>query len=516
VEDDPKVQEILQSALGKRGYRVRVAEGMNRAAQLWEEEAPDLVLLDRMLPDGDGLELLRRIREQEERREVPVILISADGDEERRLGALEAGAVDYLVKPFSLKELERKVERAVNAHRVQKELEEKQSLLEADLSREHARYVRAHRNLKKQVLSMQTLFSITQELNRSLDFEEMVNLFSLTIVGELMVSSMALFAFRHQKSERFELLAIKGLPRERFGDLTIDAKSAFVQWLAQSGKPRKIVRTRERQWVRKLPDIRLAVFEYATPIVVRGEVRGVVFTGPKLNGRGYSAFDLDMLTFVCNSAGIGLENARLFTQLQNTYLGTIKTLVSIIEAKDAYTKGHTERVAAYATAIAREMNLPKEERRKIAFGAVLHDIGKLGVYEGVLNKPGKLNEKEWKLLRSHPEVGAQILRNMEFLSGTVALVRHHHERFDGKGYPDGLAGEDIPLGARIIAVADSFDAMTTNRSYRRALSWERALEILEEKAGTQFDPRVVAAFVSLVRPGVFTPPTAEPEKVSTP
>ena len=210
-----------------------------------------------------------------------------------------------------------------------------------------------------------------------------------------------------------------------------------------------------------------------------------------------------MLQFLCNSAGVGMENVRLFKDLQSTYLSTVKTLVSIIEAKDSYTKGHTERVADYAAAIAETMDLPREAQRLIAFGAILHDIGKLGVLEQVLNKEDKLNDEEWEILKAHPEVGATIIENMEFLTGTVALVRHHHESYDGLGYPDGLKGEEIPLGARIITVADSFDAMITDRPYRKALSWSKAVKTLKVKSGIQFDPVVVDNFIELIKDNKF-------------
>jgi putative nucleotidyltransferase with HDIG domain len=224
-----------------------------------------------------------------------------------------------------------------------------------------------------------------------------------------------------------------------------------------------------------------------------------VFTGPKISGDEYSLYDKDMLTFIANSAGIGLENARLFKQLQVTYVSTLKTLISVIEAKDNYTRGHTERVASYAVAIADRLSLPEAVRRRVTFGALLHDIGKIGVMENILHKEGELDADEWETLKSHPEVGARIVDKMEFLTGTSDIVRHHHESWDGNGYPDALRGEDIPLGARIIAVADSFDAMTTNRSYRRALSIDEAVERLEAGAGTQFDPGIVRVFVRHIR-----------------
>jgi putative nucleotidyltransferase with HDIG domain len=218
-----------------------------------------------------------------------------------------------------------------------------------------------------------------------------------------------------------------------------------------------------------------------------------------LSGDDYSNYDKDMMMYIANSAGIGMENGRLLKQLQLTYVSTLKTLISVIEAKDPYTKGHTERVASYAVAIANRMRLSEPDRRRITFGALLHDIGKLGVAENIIFKEGKLDSSEWDVLKSHPEIGARVVDRMEFLTGTVEIVKHHHESWDGSGYPDGLEGEAIPLGARIVAVADSFDAMTTNRSYRRALSIDEAIDRMNKAAGKQFDPRIVRVFVRHIR-----------------
>jgi HD-GYP domain-containing protein (c-di-GMP phosphodiesterase class II) len=242
-----------------------------------------------------------------------------------------------------------------------------------------------------------------------------------------------------------------------------------------------------------------------TPVVVKQELRGLVFAGPKMNGNDYKPFELDLLASLCNSAGTAMEHARLFQQLENTYISTVKALMSIVEAKDAYTKGHTDRVADYAVALAKKLELGRTELRDLAFAAVLHDIGKLVVFERVLNKPGALDDEEWEILKSHPEIGASIIENMEFLAGAVPYVRHHHERYDGNGYPDRLKGEEIPFGARIITVADAFDAMTTDRSYRKALSREVALNTMIAKAGSQFDPKAIEAFMELIEIDDFRP-----------
>jgi putative nucleotidyltransferase with HDIG domain len=501
VDDDENVLDILNRSLRKHGHNVHTARGGMEALARFREHAPDMVILDMMLPDIDGREVLRCIRHSMEGNAIPVLFLSANADLDMRLNGLEWGAEDYLVKPFSILELNKKIDRALDRVYKTKELEETKHILESEVLKEQTKYLSLNKELKKQLLSMETLFSISQDLNRLLDMDELINVLALTIVGELQITSMALFALKGEGNEDLTLQGIKGLDRDQLSNLTLNRKGKLAEWLLAENKPKKIVRAPEKQWVVTLPDLRLAVFEYATPIILKQELIGIVFTGPKLNKKEYTKFEQNILLSICNSAGIGLENARLFRQLQATYLSTVKTLVSIIEAKDAYTKGHTERVADYATAIAEQMQLSKEEKKLITFGAVLHDIGKLGVYENVLNKKGSLNDEEWSILKSHPEVGAGIIQNMEFLAGTVALVRHHHERFDGKGYPDHLKEMEIPLGARIITVADSFDAMTTDRPYRDALTLEEAIATLKEKSGTQFDPAIVASFIQVLEGG---------------
>jgi hypothetical protein len=352
---------------------------------------------------------------------------------------------------------------------------------------------------------MKTLFAVSQELNSRLDIESLINSLALSLVGELQVASMAFFELKKEDDDYLALYELKGFDRKRIADLKIPAHGDFVRWARESSKPRKIARNGDPLWAARLPDIRLAVFEYVTAIMVRQTLRGLVFTGPKLNGRDCKPFELDLLASLCNSTGTAMEHARLFQQLENTYLSTVKALMSIVEAKDAYTRGHTERVADYAAALGAKMQLGKNELRDLTFAAVLHDIGKLVIFENVLTKPGDLDDEEWEILKSHPAIGASIIENMEFLSGTVPLIKHHHERFDGGGYPDGLKGEDIPLGARIIAVADSYDAMTTDRPYREALSKDIALNTMITKAGTQFDARAVECFVDLVERDGFHP-----------
>jgi putative nucleotidyltransferase with HDIG domain len=184
-------------------------------------------------------------------------------------------------------------------------------------------------------------------------------------------------------------------------------------------------------------------------------------------------------------------------ELRRSYKATVRALSNAVEARDAYTGKHAERVTAYGLEIARQLDLPVDESPELEFGFLLHDIGKVAIPDAILYKPGALTETERDLMAQHPVIGAEIVRGIEFLSGAVPVVRSHHERWDGAGYPDGLAGEQIPVEARAFAVADVLDALTTNRPYRPASSLAVARAMILAGAGTHFDPRVVEAFTAI-------------------
>jgi HD-GYP domain-containing protein (c-di-GMP phosphodiesterase class II) len=189
-------------------------------------------------------------------------------------------------------------------------------------------------------------------------------------------------------------------------------------------------------------------------------------------------------------------------ELKDSYLATVKSLAAAVEAKDEYTGGHIQRVHALGLLLA-EVVIPEQAGEpELSYGFLLHDIGKLAVPDAVLNKPGKLDEEEWRLLKQHPEQGAKILSAISFLDRALDVVRHHHERWDGGGYPDGLRGEEIPLWARIFAVVDTVDAVTSDRPYRAARPLGAAIHELRKEAGTQFDPACVEAFLRVDRPAI--------------
>jgi putative nucleotidyltransferase with HDIG domain len=192
------------------------------------------------------------------------------------------------------------------------------------------------------------------------------------------------------------------------------------------------------------------------------------------------------------------ENRRLYGTLEDGYLDTIVALANSLDSKDAYTRGHSQRVGELSVEIGRELGLPESELRLLRYGGILHDIGKIGIVESILHKASRLTEEEMTVMREHPMIGDSIVGPIRFLNPVRAAIRHHHERFDGSGYPDGLRGDQIPLIARVVACADTFDACTSQRPYQPAMSHPVALEIIAGLRGKQLDPRVVDALTRLV------------------
>lgn len=192
---------------------------------------------------------------------------------------------------------------------------------------------------------------------------------------------------------------------------------------------------------------------------------------------------------------------KLYTDMRQVHIDTVRALTSAIDASDPFTRGHSERVTEYSVALARELGLSERRVQMLEYAGFLHDMGKIALQHDILLKPGALTDDEWKVMRTHPEIGARIVSDLHFLSGARRVVLHHHERYDGKGYPDGLSGSDIPLEARIVKVADSFDAMMSDRPYRASLGLETTLAELKKGSGADFDPQVVELFIGMIEGG---------------
>ncbi len=249
---------------------------------------------------------------------------------------------------------------------------------------------------------------------------------------------------------------------------------------------------------RYFPAIEGVKSELAIPLIAGTRILGVIDFQSKIANR-FDVMTLDLLDDIAHRISTFLENAILYERLEKSYTETIRALVLAMEAKDSYTRGHSERVTELALKLADEMGFTDGRKRKIYWAGLLHDIGKIGISESILNKPGHLDEFEFSEIKRHPEEGAKMLEPIEGLKEVVPLIRHHHENFDGTGYPDGLKGEEIPLESRILAVCDVFDAMTTIRSYRNPFSKEDAIHAIKLFSGTRLDPEIVKEFTKMMQ-----------------
>lgn len=275
-----------------------------------------------------------------------------------------------------------------------------------------------------------------------------------------------------------------------------------------------LVRSSEKGFItRNYGGLSKAGIELVLPMIVRGEVTGLVLLGGKASGEEFSNADFETIRAMVRHIGVGIhthrlleevahraeENRRLYEELRAIYRDTVRAFAAAIDIKDKYTQGHSERVGRYSELIAREMGWSEEEVEGIQIAGYLHDIGKLIVDRDIINAPYHIDAKQSSDLNRHPAAGYEILSPINHPYADIPLMaKYHHERLDGRGYPDGLTDEQIPLGAKIVSLADSFDAMTTDRPYRRRRSFEDVIRDLRENSGKQFDGKVVAAFARAI------------------
>ena len=280
--------------------------------------------------------------------------------------------------------------------------------------------------------------------------------------------------------------------------LRLKVGEGITGWVAQTGEPLLVPDVSEDpRHYRKADEISHFVTKnmLCVPVKVKDKVIGVLQAVNKIHDEPFAREDLDLFAALANQVAIAIENARLYEEMESTFLSTAEALAEAIEKRDPYTGGHTRRVREYCLAIAKHLPLSPQEKKSLHLAAILHDVGKIGVRDAILRKKGRLTEKEFAAMKEHPRVGAEIMAHIKQLRDVLPGIRSHQERNDGKGYPDGLRDGDIPVVARIIAVADTFDAMTTDRPYRRRRNEEEAVEEIRRCIGTQFDEEVAQAFL---------------------
>ncbi len=361
----------------------------------------------------------------------------------------------------------------------------------------------------QRVRELSALNTLAWALGRDTHFDAVLNR-ALNKVMQVTDAEAGSIMLLDPDGRALSIEASKGLSDDVVSKTHVRLGEGIAGWVAEHRKPLILVDAQDSGFGAELErqGLRAAL---CVPLVVKGAVIGVLNVSKAESDEAFSRENLKIVASFAGQLAVAIENARLYVDLENTFLGTIGALAAAVDAKDPYTYGHSNEVTEYTLAIAEGLHLSDAEKETLRIAALLHDIGKIGIDSSILNKPGKLTAEEFDAIRSHPDIAANILGSLDFLREVVPLVHHHHEHWDGGGYPTGLSGESIPRGARIISVADAFNAMTSDRPYRAPLSREEAVRELHENSGNQFDPEIVTAFIGvLVSTGAVSPEAAEP------
>lgn len=354
------------------------------------------------------------------------------------------------------------------------------------------------------------LADLGQEVANTGDFNEMVQTSMHLLLGTLALRRGAVVECAADDS--LTCVAIWGLQKELISKFQIgDAeKEPFLN----AGLSSLLVNEENAGFIGRYRDaLQASGIEIVIPMTVRGALTGFVFLGGKASGDDFTSEDFEVVRAMARHIGVGIhthrlleqvaqraeENRRLYEELRAIYRDTVRAFAAAIDIKDKYTQGHSERVGKYSEIIARELGWSEEEVEGIQIAGYLHDVGKLVVDRDIINAPYHINAKTSSELSRHPSAGYEILAPIHHPYADIPLMaKYHHERLDGRGYPDGLVDEQIPLGAKIVSLADSFDAMTTDRPYRRRRSFDDVVRDLRQNSGTQFDNAVVAAFARAI------------------
>ena len=485
VDDEETIRRTIQKRLTMEGYEVRAVERASAALEEFRSHPFDTVISDIRMEEMDGVELLQRIKKIQ-RHDVPVIMITGAPSLDTAQSCIKAGAYDYIIKPFDKETLLNTVKRAL----------EKKELTDRVRAEKENLEIR----VQEQTRTLRDIYRFANQLN-SLDSLNAVLESIVEFVADFMVSERVSIMLLDEEGEYLTIATGVGLEEEIIRNTRIRCGEAIAGRVLETRKALRIddissIKAEAEQFSKHKAFISFPLIQ--APLRSQMNPLGIINVTNRFGDQPYTALDLRNLDFIADTASVAINNQIKGIKLQESYFATMKSLALALDAKDRYTAGHSESVQRYSVRIARQLNLGHEEVANIERAGALHDIGKIGIPDTIINKPGRLTPEEFEKIKEHPAIGEQMILPIPFLNSARGIIRHHHERFDGRGYPDGIKGKEIELGARIMAVADTFDAMTSDRSYRKALSVEKARAELNRCRNTQFDLTVVEAFEQVI------------------
>ncbi len=362
---------------------------------------------------------------------------------------------------------------------------------------------------RERIQRLEHLMEITKYVNVTLDLDELLDKM-LSISTQMLSAEAGSILLLDDKKNELVFAAATGKKSSELKGVAVPLGSGIAGWVAREERSILVPDAQADPRFYKRVDKRTSFNTksiIAVPLISKGRLIGVVEILNKKGKEGNESFtqeDINLLEAFANQASAALEKAKLYKNLRAMFLNTVKSLAAAIETKDYYTRGHSDRVAKYSVLIAKEAGVSGGGIEDLRLAALLHDIGKIGIDESILRKPARLTDAEFGEVKKHPDYAANILESIPQLGEIIPVIRHHHERYDGHGYPAGLKKDDIPYFSRIIAVADTFDAMSSSRPYRKALPFEACVREIKNCAGTQFDPALALAAVRALKKNTKT------------
>ena len=482
VDDEENIREIFKEYLESvNNYNVLTAKDGFEALEIIKSEEVHCCFTDISMPRMDGIELTNKIQHYDNT--IPVVVMTGYPSLDNAIKILKNGVVDFLPKPVKIEQLPITVERVTRERSLFIE-----NVLLKDEAKKNEKIKKINKELKQKIKEVETMNLILKQLDRATTSRDLFSILVNLSAKITMCDESHFYVFGHEMSNPAVIASfIRDNNKDNRGTLNVDKN--IIKKVGNDGVPLII---------RKNGDNYSAM---AIPLKIKSMVFGVLVSLMKDGKRNFNEKDLYFLNFLAEDASFLVENLALYENIYGNLFSTLYAFVETIEARDPYTKQHSSRVKNYAVLIAEAMECTQENIDILSVSGNLHDIGKIGIPDNVLLKPGKLTDEEYEIIKKHPVIGANIIGHFNMWTEEQKVIKHHHERWDGNGYPDMLKGEDIPLLSRILAVADTFDALTSDRSYRHKLEDSKAVQIIRENSGSQFDSNIVDAFLGLREQG---------------
>ena len=500
VDDEESILNVVTQYFERQGYQILSAHNGAEAIEIIANTQVDCCFTDINMPVMDGLELAENIRL--DNNTMPVIVMTGYPSLENAIQTIKNGVVDFLIKPVNLKQMELCMQRVLRQRELlienvllKEEVKGKERLEE--LNQELLYKVEDLNILNKILGSFTSIASSADVFNRAVAValeithadHTMFHVINESVEHPFTVASANMTADSVLNGDPRPLLAPDGQSRGSEPKSDLYPLTNLVMEVVLDELPLIIS---QNNGARGLPKELLSVM--LVPLKIRSKVFGVLTAGIREGDKRFSEKDLYYLSFMARSVAQSIENLALYENIYENLFATLYAFVNAVEARDLYTRQHSNRVTGISLLIGKQLGCSREELDILNFAGHLHDIGKIGIRDDILLKPGRLTDEEFEKIKEHPVIGANILEHLGMWEKERQIIRCHHERFDGNGYPSGLKGNQIPLLARILSVADVYDAMASDRAYRKRMDEKIILKVIHEGSGGQFDPAVVAAF----------------------